>query len=68
MKRRLLRLIATEERRQRRDQRREERQTRRNTGGTSVVPEHPSADGRGRVGGELAKRAAEAEALLDVER
>jgi hypothetical protein len=68
MKRRLLHLIATDERRQRRDQKREERRTRRSTGGTAVVPEQPSADGRGRVRGELAERCAEAEALLDVER
>jgi hypothetical protein len=68
MKRRLLRLIATDERRQRRDQKRDERRTRRNRRGTSVVPENPSAEGRGRGGGELAEWRAEAEALLDVER
>jgi hypothetical protein len=68
MKRRLLRLIATDERRERRDRKREERRTRRNTRGMSVVPGHPSADGPGHVRGEVAERCAEAEALIDVER
>ncbi|MDB5068499.1 MAG: hypothetical protein JWM18_4933 [Chloroflexi bacterium] len=62
MKRRLLRLIATDERRQRRDHKREERRTHRRTGGTSGAPGHPSADVRARALGELAERCAEEEA------